>query len=77
MKTLIKYKSDKTGKSVIKEMFLENIPQPRVGDMVLAEGRPRQVSRRRFHLFGEEGSGNWWTGPDDDDEPFVEIHLIG
>ena len=77
MKTLIKYKSDKTGKTKTEEVFLENLPQPRVGDMVFAEGRPRQVNRRRFHILGEDASGNWFTGEEGDNEPFVEIHLVG
>lgn len=75
MKVVFKYRSDKTGKTVTEETFLEHIPQPRVGDMVLAEGRPRQVRSRRFHVLGDEASGNWDI--DDAHEPYVEIHLIG
>lgn len=77
MKVVIKYKSDRTGKMVTEEVFIEHLPQPRIGDTVFAEGRPRQVSRRNFHLLGQEESGPWWTGVEGDDEPFVEIKLIG
>lgn len=77
MRTFIKYESDKTGKTVTKEIFLEHLPQPRVGDTVCAEGRPRQVHRRKFHLLGKEDSGPWWPQGVDDDEPLVELTLIG
>jgi hypothetical protein len=76
MRVFIKYTSDKTGKSVTEELDLDIIPQPRVGDMVFAEGRPRQVSKREFHLLGAEASGPWWPGVDDDDT-IVVVRLIG
>lgn len=84
MRTFIRFKSDKTGKQVSKEVFLDgSLPQPRVGDTIPVEGRPRQVNKRVFHLFGKEESGNWWSGswlggPDvEDDDVYVEISLIG
>ncbi len=76
MRTFIKYTSDKTGKTITEELDLEQLPQPRVGDMVFAEGRPRQVSKREFHLLGSDASGPWWPGVEGED-PIVVVRLIG
>ena len=76
MRAFIKYTGDKTGKTITEELDLEHLPQPRVGDMVFAEGRPRQVNKREFHLLGPDASGPWWPGAEGE-EMVVVIRLIG
>jgi len=81
MKTLIKYTSDINGKRITKLAGdLDVLPSPRVGDSVPAEGRPRQVSHRRFFLLGTRDSGVWddsYSGFVEQDEDFVVIFLVG
>lgn len=78
MRTFLRYKSDISGKQEVKELFVEHLPIPRVGDTVCAEGRPRTVYRRQFHLLGKGESGPWWpVGVEEDDDTLVVISLIG
>lgn len=77
MKAVISFKSDDTGKTVRVTRSLDEMPVPRVGDLVLAEGRPRQVSSRRFHVMGEKHSAEWGQFCDFSEGPCVEINLIG
>ena len=79
MKVFYVYKSDKDGKTKrVVGADSEQIPCPRVGDLVLAEGRPRQVSSRRFHTLGPGHSGNWANTLNIvEGDPCVEVYLIG
>lgn len=82
MKVIIKYTSDVTGKQVTKVVGDQPfIPMARVDDSVVVEGRPRQVSKRRFFYFGEAENGAWDNTYgqylDNPDEPFVVVFLIG
>jgi hypothetical protein len=82
MKVIIKYTSDATGKQVTKVVGDQPfLPIARVGDSVVAEGRPRSVSKRRFFYFGEAENGVWDNTYgqylDSPDEAFVVVFLIG
>ncbi len=78
MRVFIKYQSDKDGQTVTEEVATPFIPEARADDKVLAEGRPRQVSKREFFLLGEGHAGSWDnTYPVTDGEQFVVVHLIG
>ena len=81
MRTLIKFTSDTTGRTVIKDAGdIDSIPQGRASDMVLAEGRPRQVNKREFHVLADRDSGVWddqysrYVSPG---EQFCVVSLIG
>lgn len=59
MRVFLRYARDRDGRSVTQEVFDNNhIPAPRVNDQVVVEGRPRQVSMRRFFYDGTD-PGPW------------------
>lgn len=73
MRVIFKYRSDGTEKTVTKVTELNAVPSH--GELVLAEGRPRQVNRVIWHAMGDAASGAWSL--DDAGLPYVEVRLIG
>jgi len=73
VRVIFKYKSDETGRVEKRITELDAVPDK--DDLVLAEGRPRQVNRVIWHSMGKFSSGKWDI--DDASIPYVEVRLIG